>query len=172
MNEIKATCQSSLSVSCHISVTEYSLQLTLWYFPANSCTPMIAKISQKIRHTKSTLKILGIACTKAFTTTCKHYTYSVLPPKYLTNPANKHYVLSFVSLCFHVMLFNSVLLKPSTVWHILCEPSVMHCCYMEYISSFLLLNITVFLEFVVNVTTKHMTSQCWNCIKTTIHLRL
>jgi len=43
---------------------------------------------------------------------------------------------------------------------------------MEYISSFLLLNITVFLEFVVNVTTKHMTSQCWNCIKTTIHLRL
>jgi len=142
------------------SVTEYFLQLTLWYFPANSCTPMIAKISQKIRHTKSTLKILGIACTKAFTTTCKHYTYSVPPPKYLTNPANKHHI----SLWFHVMLFNSVLLKQSTVWWILCEPSVMGCCYMEYISSFLLLNITVFLEFVVNVTTKHITSQYWNCI--------
>jgi len=43
---------------------------------------------------------------------------------------------------------------------------------MEYISSFLLMNITVFLEFVVNVTTKYITSQCWNRIKTTRHLRL
>lgn len=169
---MKVMFQSSLSVSCHASVTEYSLQLTLWYFPANSCTPMIAKISQKIRHTKSTLKILGIACTKAFTTTCKHYTYSVLPPTYLTNPANKHHVLPFVSLRFHVMLFNCVLLKLSTIWHILCEPSVMGCCYMEYISSFLLLNVTVFFEFVVNVTIKHITTQWWDCIKTTRHLRL
>jgi len=43
---------------------------------------------------------------------------------------------------------------------------------MEYIFSFLLLNITIFLESVVNVTTKHITPQCWNCITTTRYLRL
>lgn len=37
--------------------------------PANSCTPMIANISQKIRHTSNTLKIDGMAWTKALTTT-------------------------------------------------------------------------------------------------------
>jgi hypothetical protein len=88
----------------------------------------------------------------------------VLPPKYLTNPANNHHVLPVVILWLHVILFYSVLLELSTVWHILCEPSVMGCCYMEYIS-FLLLNIIVHSEFVITVTTKHATSQCWNCIK-------
>lgn len=48
----------------------FSGALTLKYFPANSWTPMMAKISQKIRHTSSTLKMDGMACTKAFTTTC------------------------------------------------------------------------------------------------------
>lgn len=47
-----------------------SVDFTLKYFPANSCTPMIANISQKMRHTSSTLKMEGIACTSAFTTTC------------------------------------------------------------------------------------------------------
>jgi hypothetical protein len=49
-------------------------------------------MSQKMRHTKSTLKILGIACTKAFTTTCKHYSHSSLPSKHHNHPANKQYV--------------------------------------------------------------------------------
>lgn len=44
---------------------------TLKYFPAKSCTPIIAKISQKIKHTNNTLKMDGIACTSAFTTTCE-----------------------------------------------------------------------------------------------------
>ena len=43
--------------------------LTLKYFPAKSCTPMMAKMSQKMRQTRSTLNMLGIACTKALTTT-------------------------------------------------------------------------------------------------------
>lgn len=43
---------------------------TLKYFPANSWTPMMAKMSQKMRHTSNTLKMEGIACTNAFTTTC------------------------------------------------------------------------------------------------------
>jgi hypothetical protein len=42
---------------------------TLKYFPANNCTPIIAKISQNIKQTKSTLKMDGIACTNALTTT-------------------------------------------------------------------------------------------------------
>lgn len=42
---------------------------TLKYFPANNCTPMIANINQNIRHTSNTLKMDGIACTNAFTTT-------------------------------------------------------------------------------------------------------
>jgi hypothetical protein len=44
-------------------------KITLKYFPANNCTPIIAKISQKMRHTNSTLKMDGIACTNALTTT-------------------------------------------------------------------------------------------------------
>lgn len=44
--------------------------ITLEYLPANNCTPIIANMSQNIRQTKSTLKMDGIACTKAFTTTC------------------------------------------------------------------------------------------------------
>jgi len=45
------------------------LARTLKYFPAKSCTPIMAKISQNIRHTNSTLKMDGIACTSALTTT-------------------------------------------------------------------------------------------------------
>lgn len=37
-------------------------------FPPKNCTPMIEKISQKTRHTRSTLKIDGIAYINAFTT--------------------------------------------------------------------------------------------------------
>lgn len=45
------------------------LNHTLKYFPANNCTPIIAKISQNMRQTSKTLKIEGIAWTRAFTTT-------------------------------------------------------------------------------------------------------
>lgn len=46
-----------------------TFERTLKYFPAKSCTPIMAKISQNIRHTNSTLKMDGIACTSALTTT-------------------------------------------------------------------------------------------------------
>lgn len=42
--------------------------ITLWYFPANNCTPIMANISQKMRQTSNTLKILGTAWTRALTT--------------------------------------------------------------------------------------------------------
>ena len=56
----------SRSLSCLVNLI---FQRTLKYFPAKSCTPIMAKISQNIRHTNSTLKMDGIACTSAFTTT-------------------------------------------------------------------------------------------------------
>lgn len=34
---------------------------------------MIANISQKIKHTNNTLKMDGIACTNALTTTCRSW---------------------------------------------------------------------------------------------------
>jgi hypothetical protein len=54
-----------LRVLCLVSA------FTLKYFPANNCTPIIANISQNIKQTKSTLKMDGIACTNALTTTWK-----------------------------------------------------------------------------------------------------
>jgi len=42
---------------------------------------MIAKMSQNIRHTNSTLKILGMAWTKAFTTTYKYTKHDILTQK-------------------------------------------------------------------------------------------
>lgn len=51
-------------------IAKYAKQnITLKYFPANNWTPIIAKISQNMRHTSSTLKMDGIAWTKALTTT-------------------------------------------------------------------------------------------------------
>ena len=52
------------------------MELTLKYFPANSWTPMMAKMSQKMRQTSRTLNMLGMAWTRAFTTTWR----SRLPP--------------------------------------------------------------------------------------------
>lgn len=53
-----------------VKILVYLQKRTLKYFPAKSCTPMMAKISQNIRHTNSTLKMDGIAWTSALTTTC------------------------------------------------------------------------------------------------------
>ena len=41
----------------------------LKYFPMKKLTPIMANISQNIKHTKSTLTILGVAPIKALTTT-------------------------------------------------------------------------------------------------------
>ena len=58
---------------------EPSHKLTLKYFPAKSWTPMMAKMSQKMIQTINTLKILGIAWTRALTTTwgrkCEKFLY-------------------------------------------------------------------------------------------------
>lgn len=53
----------------HIIQPKVLNKFTLKYFPANSCTPIIANINQNIKHTNSTLKMEGIACTSALTTT-------------------------------------------------------------------------------------------------------
>lgn len=63
---INVSLDKSRSFSCLIFLI---CQRTLKYFPAKSCTPIMAKISQNIRHTNSTLKMDGIAWTSAFTTT-------------------------------------------------------------------------------------------------------
>ena len=52
-----------------LNFSPVSVSMHLWNLPIKVLTPMMAKMSQKIKHTKSTLKIDGKAPTKALTTT-------------------------------------------------------------------------------------------------------
>lgn len=72
---------------------------TLKYFPAKSCTPIIAKISQKIKHTNNTLKMDGIACTSAFTTTY----YKEIPPDYYVKKFDLHSFFSIARLRYEMI---------------------------------------------------------------------
>lgn len=53
--------------------------------PANKLTPIILKMSQKIRHTRSTFIMEGMAPMRAFTTTCvkTNKRFSNVPPNHL-----------------------------------------------------------------------------------------